>query len=140
MDNYGSLCHTKWECKYHIIWVPKYRRKVLYSRVRKRVGEITRELCRQRGIELLEGNAMIDHMHLVASIPPKYSLSNAVGFFKGKSAIRLHREFLKNKLTGKHFWISGYNVSTVGFTEDEVRRYVREQEKLDKEQMSFEVR
>ena len=140
MKYWQSLSHVKWECKYHIVWVPKYRRRLLYGRIRRRVGEIVRELCSQRGIELLEGNAVIDHIHLVASIPPKYSVSNAIGFLKGKSAIRLHREFLRDKLTGKHFWIRGYNVSTVGFTEDEIRRYVREQEKLDKEQMSFEIK
>jgi len=93
MRDWQSLSHVKWECKYHVVWVPKYRHKVLYGKVRKRVGEIIRELCRQRDLEIIEGHAMPDHIHACISIPPRYSVANAIGFLKGKSAIRLHREF-----------------------------------------------
>ena len=139
MRDWRSLSHVKWECKYHIVWVPKYRRKVLYGRLRSRVGEIMRELCGQRGFELVEGHAMADHIHACISIPPKYSVANAIGFLKGKSAIRLHREF-GTKVPGRHFWIRGYNVSTVGLNEEQIRQYIREQEYLDKEQMDLEFR
>ena len=139
MKDWQSLSHVKWECKYHIVWVPKYRRKVLYGKVRKRVGEILQELCRQRDFGLIEGHAMPDHIHSCISIPPKYSVANAIGFLKGKTAIRLHREFGSLGL-GKHFWIRGYNVSTVGLNEDQIRRYIREQEYLDKQQMELDFR
>ena len=91
MKDQQSLAHVKWECKYHIVWVPKYRRKVLYGKVRKRLGEIVRELCRQKGIEVIEGHALVDHLHVCLSFPPKYSISDVTGFLKGKSAIRLVR-------------------------------------------------
>ena len=132
MKDWQSLSHVKWECKYHIVLVPKYRRKVLYGKVRQRAGEIIRELCRQRGLEIIEGHAMPDHIHTCISIPPKYSVANAIGFLKGKSAIRLHREFGSLGM-GKHFWIRGYNVSTVGLNEEEIRQYIRDQEKLDQQ-------
>lgn len=139
MKDQQSLTHVKWECKYHIVWVPKYRRKVLYGKVRKRLGEIVRELCRQKGIEVIEGHALVDHLHVCLSFPPKYSISEVTGFLKGKSAIRLHREFVNRGTTGKHFWVRGYYVSTVGYNEKEVREYIRNQEKLDKEQMELEL-
>lgn len=138
MKDWQSLSHVKWECKYHIVWVPKYRRKVLYGKIRRRVGEILKELCGQRGFELIEGHAMPDHIHMCISIPPKYSVSNAMGFLKGKSAIRLHREFFKGQVRGKHFWVRGYCVSTVGLNEDQIRKYIREQEDFDKNQMELE--
>jgi putative transposase len=136
MRDWQSLSHVKWECKYHVLWVPKYRRKVLYGKVRKRVGEVIRELCRQRDLEIIEGHAMPDHIHTCISIPPKYSVANAIGFLQGKSAIRLHREFGVVG-TGRHFWIRGYCVSTVGLNEEQIRRYIREQENLDKQQMEL---
>ena len=139
MKDWQSLAHVKWECKYHVVFIPKYRRKVLYGKVRRRVGEMIRDLCRQKGYKLLEGHAMPDHIHLCISIQPKYSVSNAIGFLKGKSAIRLHREFFGNE-RGKHFWIRGYNVSTVGYDEAEIRRYIREQENHDKLQMELEFK
>ena len=139
MKDWRSLSHVKWECKYHIVWVPKYRRKVLYGRVRKRVGEIIQDLCRQRDLEIIEGHAMPDHIHTCISIPPKYSVANAIGFLKGKSAIRLHREF-GSMGAGKHYWIRGYNVSTVGLNENQIRKYIQDQEKIDKRQMEFELR
>jgi putative transposase len=111
----------------------------LYGKVRKRVGEILQELCRQRDFGIIEGHAMPDHIHSCISIPPKYSVANAIGFLKGKTAIRLHREFGSLGL-GKHFWIRGYNVSTVGLNEDQIRKYIREQEYLDKQQMELDLR
>ena len=132
MQDWRSLSHVRWECKYHVVIVPKYRKKVFYGRMRHKVGEILRELCRQRGINLLEGHAMPDHIHMVLSIPPKYSVSNTIGFLKGKSAIRLHREFGSLGM-GKHFWIRGYNVSTVGLNEEQIRQYIRDQEKMDQQ-------
>jgi len=135
---------VKWECKYHVVILPKYRRKVLYGKLRVRIGRVLRELCRQKGLELVEGNAQVDHIHMVLSIPPKYSPSMTVGYLKGKSAIRIHRELLSTRgtLFGRSFWARGYCVSTVGLDESEIRRYVREQEKhqrdLDQSELDFE--
>ena len=138
MKEYESLSHVKWECKYHIVWVPKYRRKRLYGEVRRRFGEIIRELSKQKGIEVIEGHAMPDHIHVCLAIPPKYSISYAVGFLKGKSAIRLNHEF-PNKMKGsKSFWARGYFVSTVGLDEQQVRQYIRHQEETEKRQLEFD--
>ena len=139
MRDWQSLSHVKWEYKYHIVWVPKYLRKVLYGKLRSRPGEIIRELCLQRDLKIIEGHAMPDHIHTCISIPPKYSVANAIGFLKGKSAIRLHREFGAMGM-GKHFWIRGCNVSTVGLDEEQIRRYIREQENFDRQQMELELR
>ena len=140
MHEWQSLMHVRWDCKYHVVFIPKYRKKVIYGRLRSRVGRILRELCEQRGVELLEGHAMPDHVHLCLSIPPKYSVSHTVGFQKGKSAIRIHRELMKEKrMTGLHFWAKGYCVSTVGLDEAAIRRYIREQEKWDAGQESFDL-
>jgi len=138
MRDWQSVAHVRWECKYHIVWVPKYRRKAIYGKVRRRFGEIIQDLCRQRGIEPLEGHAMVDHVHVCLSFPPRYSIANVVGFLRGKSAIRLYREFITKKAEGKHFWIRGYYVSTVGLDEKRVREYIRNQEKLDKDQMHLD--
>ena len=136
MKDWQSQAHVKWECKYHIVIIPKYRRKVLYGQVRRRVGEILRELCQQRGIDLLEGKAMPDHVHMLLSVPPKFSIAHTIGYLKGKSAIRIHRTVLKSKgtLFGRSFWAKGYCVSTVGWDEQGIMKYIREQEKLQKEQ------
>ena len=135
MHDWQSLSHVRWDCKYHVVIVPKFRKKVLYGRLRRQVGAILRELCRQRGIELVEGHAMADHVHLCLSIPPKYSVAYAVGFLKGKSAVRIHRELLhERRMTGLHFWAAGYCVSTVGLDEARVRQYIREQEQLESRQ------
>jgi putative transposase len=117
--------------------VPKYRRKRLYGKVRRRFGEIISDLCRQKGVEVIEGHAMSDHVHLYLSFPPKFSIAYVVGFLKGKSAIRLNREFRSKAKGSKSFWIRGYFVSTVGLDEKAVREYIRDQEKLDKDQMEF---
>ena len=132
MHEWESLAHVRWECKYHVVIIPKYRRKVLYGNLRRQVGAILRELCRQKGIELLEGHLMPDHVHMCLRIPPKYSVAHTIGFLKGKSAVRIHRELLhERRITGLHFWATGYSVSTVGLDEDQVRRYIRDQEKLE---------
>jgi putative transposase len=140
MRDWESLSHVRWDCKYHVVIVPKYRKKRLYGKFRKGVGNILRELCRQKGIEMLEGHLMADHVHMCLSIPPKHSVAFAIGFLKGKSAVRIHRELLKIKrVTGLHFWSRGYCVSTVGLDEDTIRKYIREQESKEKEQLSFDI-
>ncbi len=136
MKEWQSLAHERWECKYHVVFVPKYRKKVMYGRTRKKVGEILRRLCRQKDVEIIEGHAMPDHIHLVLSISPKFSVAMVVGYLKGKSAIQIHRQMLgvKKGFTGKHFWSRGYRVSTVGLDERAVRAYVRQQEELDRQE------
>jgi putative transposase len=115
MHEWESLAHVRWECKYHVVIIPKYRRKVMYGRLKKQVGGILRELCRQKGIGILEGHLMPDHIHMCLSIPPKLSVAHTIGFLKGKSAVRIHRELLhERRMTGLHFWATGYSVSTVG--------------------------
>ncbi len=139
MHEWQSLSHVRWDCKYHVVIVPKYRKKKLYGRIRTGVGEIVRELCRQKRVELLEGHLMPDHVHMCISVPPKFSIAFVIGFLKGKSAIRIHREILKEKrVTGLHFWSRGYCVSTVGLDEETIRRYIRDQEKHEKDQMDLE--
>jgi putative transposase len=139
MRAWQSLAPVKWECKYHVVIVPKYRRKALFGHVRKRLGNILRQLCRQKEIELVEGHALLDHVHMVLSIPPKLSVAMAVGYLKGKSAIQIHREALnvKQGFTGKHFWSRGYCVSTVGLDEQMIRAYVKNQEDLDRQEDLF---
>jgi len=139
MREWQSLAHVKGECKYHIVIVPKYRRKALFGHVRKRLGNIFRQLCRQKAIELVEGHALLDHVHMVLSIPPKLSVAMAVEYLKGKSAIQIHREALnvKQGVTGKHFWSRGYCVSTVGLDEQMIRAYVKNQEDLDRQEDLF---
>jgi len=141
MHDWQSLSHVRWECKYHVVFIPKYRRKVLYGKLRPKIGAILRELCRQRGIELLEGHLMSDHVHMCLSIPPKFSVSHTIGFLKGKSAVRIHRQLLKERrMTGLHFWAAGYSVSTIGLDEDRIRKYVREQEKHDSGQGDLDLK
>ena len=135
MHDWQSLSHVRWDCKYHIVFIPKYRKKVLFGQRRKAIGRIMRQLCDQRGVELLEGHLMLDHVHMCLSIPPKYSVAHTIGFLKGKSAVRIHRELLKERrMSGIHFWAKGYCVSTVGLDEETVRRYIRNQEKLENQQ------
>ena len=141
MHDWQNLSHLTWDCKYHIVIIPKHRRKVFYGRLRREIVAILRELCHQLGVDLLEGHCMVDHIHMCLSIPPKYSVSHMIGFLKGKSAVRVHRELLKERrLTGLHFWAAGYCVSTIGFDEAAVRRYVRDQEDRDRQQgeLNFE--
>ena len=140
MHDWSSLSHVRWDCKYHIVFVPKYRQKKLYGKFRRRVGEIIRDLCRQRGVELLEGYLMADHIHMCLSVPPKYSIAFVIGFLKGKSAVLIHRKVLRKKrVSGQHFWARGYSVSTVGLDEETIRNYIREQEKSEQEQLELEL-
>ena len=131
------MAHVKSECKYHIVFIPKYRKKKLYGRIRKGVGTIFQELCRHKGIEILEGHAMPDHVHMRLSFHPKYSISMTMAYLKGKSAIKIHRELFAQKrpFTGLHFWAPGYCVSTIGLNEAEIREYVRNQEKLEQHKL-----
>ena len=141
MKDWQSQAHVKWECKYHVVILPKYRKKALYGRVRREIGRMLRELCRQKGIELVEGRAMLDHVHMLLSVPPRYSLAMTVGYLKGKSAVRIHRGLLKAKgtLFGRSFWARGYCVSTVGLDEAAIRKYIREQEKHQRDQDQGEL-
>lgn len=129
----NSLSHTKWMCKYHIVFSPKYRRKIIYNQYRKSLQDIIRTLCRYKGVEIIEGHMMPDHVHLVLSIPPKISVSSFMGYLKGKSALMMFEKHanLKYKFGNRHFLAEGYYVSTVGLNEETIRKYVREQEKHD---------
>ena len=127
-----SLSHTKWMCKYHIVFTPKYRRKLIYSQYRDSLGEIFRNLCRYKGVEIIEGHLMPDHVHMLVSIPPKISVSSFMGYLKGKSALMMFDKHanLKYKFGNRHFWSEGYYVSTVGLNEATIAKYIREQEVL----------
>ena len=139
MHDWKSQSHVTWDCKFHVVFIPKYRQKVFYGKMRQKIGPILRQLCHQLGVELLDGHAMPDHIHLCLSVPPRYSIAYTVGFLKGKSAVKIHRELLHQKrMTGLHFWARGYCVSTVGYDEAAVRQYIREQEHRDKEQSEFD--
>jgi putative transposase len=140
MHDWQSLSHVRWDCKYHVVIVPKYRKKSLYGKRRKQIGDILRELCRQRGVELLEGHLMPDHIHMCLRIAPKFSVAFVIGFLKGKSAVRIHRNILGHKrVTGMHFWAKGYCVSTVGLDEETIRRYIREQEDKENDQPDLDL-
>ena len=134
MDEYESLSHTKWECKYHVVFIPKFRRKVLYGHLRKHMGELFRKLAEQRESRIEEGHLMPDHVHMMISIPPKYSVSQVIGYIKGKSAIYVARTFAEKKrnYVGQHFWARGFFVSTVGRDENVIREYIKNQEVEDK--------
>jgi len=134
MNDVSRLNHSRWECKYHVVWIPKYRRKAMYGQLRKYLGQVFRDLARSRESEVLEGHLMADHVHMLISIPPKYAVAQVVGFIKGKSAIHIARNYLghRRNFTGQHFWARGYHVSTVGRDEKAVRDYIRSQEKEDR--------
>jgi len=134
MDDSKSLSHSRWECKYHIVFIPKYRRKILFGEIRRELGETFRSLARRKESEVLEGHLMRDHVHMLISIPPKYAVAQVVGFIKGKSAIHIARTFAgrKRNYVGEHFWARGYYVSTVGRDEEQIRKYIRHQEDEDK--------
>jgi len=135
MKDWQSQAHVKWECKYHVVIVPKYRKKIIYGKLRSQIGDLFRQLCRQKAIDLLEGHAMVDHIHMLLSVPPRYSIAMTVGYLKGKSAIRIHRDYgnVRGTLFGRSFWSRGYCVSTVGFDEARVRQYIQEQEDHEKQ-------
>ena len=133
MDESESLSHTKWECKYHVIFIPKRRRRTLYAELRKHLGELFRRLASQKESRIEEGHLMPDHVHMLISIPPKYAVSQVVGYIKGKSAIHLARVYgeRKRSFVGQHFWARGFFVSTVGRDETSIREYNRNQEQED---------
>ena len=128
-----SLSHSKWLCKYHIVFTPKYRRKIIYYQLRADIQKIIKDLCKWKGIEIVEGHMMSDHVHLLLSIPPKYSVSQIMGYLKGKSAMMIFERHanLKYKFGNRHFWAEGYYVSTVGLNTATIQKYIREQEKED---------
>ena len=134
MRQVNSLSHTRWECKYHIVFIPKYRRKQLFGEVRRELGGVFRQLAQQRESQIEEGHLMPDHVHMMISIPPKYAVSQVVGYIKGKSAIHIARAFegRKRNFVGASFWARGYFVSTVGRDEQVIREYIRNQEKEDR--------
>ena len=136
MTNYGSLSHTKWECKYHVVFIPKYRKKRIYGEIRRHLGEALRRLAEQRESRIEEGHLSPDHVHMMISIPPKYSVSQVIGYIKGKSAIHIARTFAgqKRNFVGQHFWARGYFVSTVGRDETVIREYIRQHEADDRRQ------
>jgi putative transposase len=134
MDECQSLSNTMWECKYHVVWIPKCRRKTLYEQPRKHLGQVFRELANQKESRVLEGHLMPDHVHMLLSIPPKYAVAQVVGFIKGKSAIHIARIFhgRKKNFTGQSFWARGYFVSTVGRDEQTIREYIKKHETEDR--------
>ena len=129
----NSLARTKWMCKYHIVFTPKYRRKIIYNQYKESIRDIIKQLCGYKGIEIIEGEIMADHIHLLLSIPPKYSVSSVMGYIKGKSALMIFDKHsnLKYKFGNRHFWAEGYYVSTVGLNENTIKKYIREQESRD---------
>lgn len=134
MARLGSLAHTKWDCKYHIVWIPKYRKKRLFGELRRELGPVLRELASHRESEIIEGRMLVDHVHVLIRIPPKYAVSQVVGYIKGKSAIHIARNYMgrKRNFRGQHFWARGYYVSTVGIEEAVIRQYIQEQEVEDR--------
>ena len=133
IKDYDRLNHSVWECKYHVVFIPKYRRKEFFGVLRKQVGSILRKLVEQKGCEVLEGHTMPDHIHMLISVPPKYAVSEIIGYIKGKSAINIARQFRgkERNFTGEKFWARGYFVSTVGRDEKVIREYIRNQERED---------
>src|SRR5215472_15748434 len=132
-SSYESLSHSKWDCKYHVVFIPKGRKKALYGKIRKFLGPVLRELAGQRGSTIVEGHMVQDHVHMLIRIPPKYAVAEVIGYIKGKSAIAVARQFggRQRNFNGEGFWARGYAVSTVGFEEEQIRRYIRNQEQLD---------
>jgi len=133
MDEYASLSHTKWECKYHVVFIPKCRRKTLYAQLRRNLGEVFHQLARQKECRIEEGHLMSDHVHMMIAIPPKYAVSQVIGYIKGKSAIHVARVYgeRKRNFVGQHFWARGFFVSTVGRDEATIRAYIQSQEQED---------
>ena len=134
MKNVNSLNHSRWGCKYHITWIPKYRKKKIFGELRQYLGEVLRGLAKDRESEIIEGHLLPDHVHILISIPPKYSVAQVVGYMKGKSAIHIARNYMgrRRNFTGQKFWARGYHVTTVGRDEDVIRVYIKNQEKEDR--------
>ena len=123
----SSLAHTKWECKYHIVFAPKYRRQIIYGKIKQDIGQMLRKLCEYKGVEIIEAEACKDHIHMLISIPPKYSVAQIMGYLKGKSSLKIYEKYanLKYKYGNRHFWCRGYYVSTVGRNRRAVEQYIR---------------
>ena len=136
MTNYRSLNHSKWACQYHVVFIPKYRKKAIYGELRRYLGDVLRRLARQRESDVEEGNLLADHVHMLLSIPPKHAVADVIGYIKGKSAIHIAREFAgrPRNFVGQHFWARGYFVSTVGRDEQAIRAYIQAQEREDRRQ------
>ncbi len=141
MNDIQCLSHAKWDCKYHVVWIPKYRRKTLFGELRSNLVDVFHELARQKESKIIEGHLQPDHIHMLISIPPKYSVAHVIGYMKGKSAIHIARTYLgqRKNFSGMSFWARGYFVTTVGADEETVRIYIRDQEKEDRrvEQLSL---
>ena len=137
----NSLAHTKWECKYHIVFAPKYRRQIIYGKIKADIGQMLRKLCEYKGIEIIEAEACKDHIHMLVSIPPKYSVAQIMGYLKGKSSLMIFEKYanLKYKYGNRHFWCRGYYVSTVGANKKAIQEYIRNQlqEDYSDDQMSI---
>ena len=134
MNDRETLNHTSWECKYHVVWIPKYRRKTIYDQLRKYLGSSFKDLAAQKESKILDGHLRSDHVHMLISIPSKYAVSQVIGFIKGKSAIHIARNFIghRKNFTGQNFWARGYYVSTVGLNETTIREYIKRQEQEDR--------
>ena len=134
MRQVGSLNHSRWECKYHVVFIPKYRKKAIFGEIRRELGEVLRRLAEQKESHIEEGHLQPDHVHMMISIPPKYAVSQVIGYIKGKSAIHIARHYMERKrnFVGQHFWARGYFVSTVGRDEEVIREYIRHQEDEDR--------
>ena len=134
-ETMNSLAHSKWDCKYHLVFILKYRRKAIFGKIRKGLGEIFHDLARQKECRIVEGHLLSDHVHMCIQIPPKHSVASVVGFLKGKSAIAIARKLSQRdkNFTGQHFWARGYCVSTVGYELDAVKKYIRQQEVADEQ-------
>lgn len=132
-DDVSSLSHTKWDCQYHIVFTPKYRRKVIYNKLRRDIGKYLRRLCDYKGVEIVEANACPDHIHMLVKIPPKISISSFMGYLKGKSSLMIFEEHanLKYNYGNRHFWAEGYFVSTVGMNKNTIKKYIQNQELED---------
>ena len=141
MSDYRSLAHSRWECKYHVVFIPKYRKKKIFGQIKKYLGEVLHRLASQRESRIEEGHLMADHVHMMISIPPKYSVAQVIGYIKGKSAIHIAREFVgrKRNFVGQSFWARGYFVSTVGRDEAVIREYIQRQEQEDIRQEQLEL-
>ena len=141
MDDVKSLTHTKWNCKYHVVFAPKYRRKVFYEEKRLEIGAILRELCRWKGVEIIEAEVCPDHIHMLVSIPPKMSVSGFMGFLKGKSSLMIYQRWgnMKFKYRNRQFWCRGYYVDTVGKNTKAIKEYIATQLKKDKEMSQMSI-
>lgn len=139
--NNNKLAHTTWECKYHVVWIPKKRRKIIFGKLRQEIGFVIRKLCEYKGIEIIEAKACIDHIHMCISIPPKYSVANIIGYIKGKSAMIIFEKYSNQKrnFKGYSFWARGYYVNTVGLDEEKVKQYIKNQEMNDEIEDKYEA-